>query len=255
MLQAHSLLWHYLWLAPDVLQVGLAVFVFRRGLHKLFPAFFTYLIYEALETFVLYALDVLPSVSAQVYWRVFWAGLIVGGLIKFAVIGELLRRLLQSWPVLARTGTRFLMAAGGALTLLAVFAAVHTTPGSRSLLVAHGMVLTQSLYAVQCGLILFLFVFAAYFKVDWDRVAFGIAIGFAIVFCQHLASWAVLAGISLPNKGVILTFLNMGTYHLCVLIWCYYLLVPHKSAITSAVALPENNLAAWNRELERLLQQ
>src|SRR6202451_2338481 len=117
MLQAHSLLWHYLWLAPDVLQVGLAGFVFRRGLHKLFPAFFTYLIYEALETFVLYAMDVLPSVSAKVYWRVFWAGLIVGGLIKFAVIGELLRRLLQSWAVPAPTGTGLLMGAGGGVNL------------------------------------------------------------------------------------------------------------------------------------------
>jgi hypothetical protein len=57
------------------------------------------------------------------------------------------------------------------------------------------------------------------------------------------------------SRYPLLDFLNMGTYHLTVLIWCYYLLVPHKSAITSDVSLPENNLAVWNRELERLLQQ
>jgi hypothetical protein len=46
----------------------------------------------------------------------------------------------------------------------------------------------------------------------------------------------------------------MATYHFAVLIWFYYLLKPGKVALKSAPALPENNLALWNRELERLLQ-
>ena len=47
----------------------------------------------------------------------------------------------------------------------------------------------------------------------------------------------------------------MATYHLCVFIWFYYLLVPAKATVKPKVSLPENNLAVWNRELERLLQQ
>jgi hypothetical protein len=47
----------------------------------------------------------------------------------------------------------------------------------------------------------------------------------------------------------------MGTYHICVLIWFYYLLVPQKVAAKPAVSLPEDNLAVWNRELERLIHQ
>jgi hypothetical protein len=62
----------------------------------------------------------------------------------------------------------------------------------------------------------------------------------------------------MANGGIAhdrLDFLNMATYQVCVLIWCYYLLVPQKVATTSAVSLPENNLDIWNRELERLLQK
>ncbi len=44
----------------------------------------------------------------------------------------------------------------------------------------------------------------------------------------------------------------MATYHVCVLIWFYYLLVPQKSAAASAAPVPENSLAIWNQELERL---
>ncbi len=255
MLHAHSLLWHYLWLAPDILQVALAVLLFRRGFHKAYPVFFTYLIYEAIETFTLYAMDVLPRVSAESYWRVFWVSLILGGLVKFAVIGELLRHLTCSRPALAKAGDLTFACVGVGLTFLAVLIAAYTVPHNPHWLVAGALLFLQATYIVQCGLVLFVFIFAAYFRLTWDRSTFGIALAFAIVFCQHLASRAVEVSLALPDNGVIFDFLNMATYHICVLMWCYYLLVPQKKAAISASALPENNLAVWNRELERLLQK
>src|SRR4030081_2352587 len=86
MLQAHSFLWHYLWLAPHVLQLALAIVLCRRGLHKLFPVFLAYSIFEAIEEFALYGMDVLPSVSGETFWRAFCVGLAIEGLIKFTLI-------------------------------------------------------------------------------------------------------------------------------------------------------------------------
>jgi hypothetical protein len=256
MLRAHSLLWHYLWLAPEVLQVGVAVILYRRRFYRALPVFLAYAIYEALENFTLYTMDVLPSVSAETWWRALWVGLIIEGVIKFAVIGELLRRLIRSQPGLARVGNRLFACAGAGLALLAAVTAAYTTPANSHWLIGGGFILQQTLDIVQCGLILFIFLFAAYFQLSWDRLTFGIALGFAVVFCQHLASRAVMAAVILSNHAhVLLSFLNMATYHLCVLIWCYYLLVPQKVTTTSAVPLPENNLDIWNRELERLLQR
>src|SRR4029077_3814432 len=106
MLQAHSLLWHYLWLAPHILQLGLAAWLVRRGLHKLFPIFVTYLLYEAIEEFTLYAMDVLPSVTWQTFWRTFCVGLIVESLLKFALLGELFSHLVRAWPAVSKLGNR-----------------------------------------------------------------------------------------------------------------------------------------------------
>jgi hypothetical protein len=255
MLHAHSLLWHYLWLAPDILQLALAVVLYRRGFHKAYPVFFSYLIYEAIETFTLYAMDILPSVSIESYWRVFWVSLVVGGLVKFAVIGELLRHLTRSRPALGRDADLTFNCAAVGLTLLAVVTAAYTTPHNPHWLIGGALLLLQATYIVQCGLVLLVFILAAYFRLTWDRSTFGIALGFAIVFCQHLASRAVEVSVALPDNGVVFDFLNMATYHVCVLMWCYYLLVPQKKPATSTAALPENNLAVWNRELERLLQK
>src|ERR1039458_7909337 len=102
MLQPHSFLWHYLWLAPHVLQVALAMLIWRSGLYKSLPAFLVYLIFEAIEEFTLYGMDVLPSVSFVAWWRAFCIGVTIEGLVKFALIGELFFHLLLPWLRLMR---------------------------------------------------------------------------------------------------------------------------------------------------------
>jgi hypothetical protein len=255
MLHAHSLLWHYLWLGPQVLQAALAIVLWRRGLHKIFPLFLAYLTFGATEQFILYGMDVLPSVRVQTYWEAFCVGAIIEGVIKFGVVGELFFQLLRSRPTLAKVGSRLISGAGAALVLLAVAVAAYTPIGhGRIGVVSRAHLLLQSSYVVDCGLALFLFLFAAHFKLVWNRRAFGIATGFGIVWCEHMAAWALGASWVLLDKSYLLDFVNMATYQVCVLIWFYYLLVPEKVATTSAVPLPENNLDIWNRELERLLQ-
>jgi hypothetical protein len=257
MLQSHSLLWHYLWIGPHIVQAALALFVWRRGLHKIFPVFFAYLIFEAFEEFTLYAMDLLPSVSARAWWLAFCAGLIVEGALKIGTLIEIFSRLLRSRPALALVGKRFIAIAAGALVLLAIAAAAYAPMDHPQYLWTYrAHILLQSFYIIEGGLALFLFIFVSHHKLTWDRTGFGIALGFGVLFCEHMATWSIMATGALPySRFPLLDFLNMATYHLCVLIWCYYLLVPQKKATTSAVALPENDLAMWNRELERLLQR
>jgi hypothetical protein len=256
MLQAHSILWHYLWLGPHVLQLGLGILLWRKGLHRLFPIFVAYLIVEAVEEFALYALDALPSVSGRTFWTAVFVGRIVEGILKLAVIGELFGHLVARWPALATVGNRLVSGLGGFLVVLAALAAAFAPiDNPQFAIVSHIHLLEQTFYIVQCGLVLFLFLFAAHFKLTWDSRVFGIALGFAVAVCEHMAAWAVTANGGLLDRRSLLDFLNAATYHACVLTWFYFFLVPRKIAATPAFSLPENNLAVWNRELERLLQR
>jgi hypothetical protein len=253
MLQAHSLLWHYLWVGPHVLQLGLALLLWLRGLHRQFPFFFAYLILEAGEEFTLYGLDIAPRVSSATWWHAFLAGSVLEGLLRFAIIAELLRLLLQRWPVLVRLGRNLVGGVGGALILFAAVTDALRDPNQTNLLIKIGHDLQQSFFLVQAGLILCIFLFAAYFHVVWQRVALGIALGFAVVWCEHLAVWTVLTtGILTPARAP-LDMMNMATYHVAVLIWFYYVLVPEDAAGRPAQPLPDPNLDLWNHELERLL--
>jgi len=153
-------------------------------------------------------------------------------------------------------GRKLISGTGAVLVLLATLAAAYAPVDNQQFALGYrGHLLQQTLYLIECGLILFLFLFTAVFKLNWDRKTFGIAVGRGISSSVHLATWAVVANGGLLQSRPLLDFLNFATYHLCVLIWFYFLLVPQKTAATSAVSLPENNLDIWNRELERLLHQ
>ena len=253
MLQPHSLLWHYLWIAPHALLALLALFMWRRGVHKEFPAFFLYAVFESVGEGIIYAIDVSPSASPTIYWWSYLCFLVVEVFIKLAVIGEVFTHLLRRYPSLGKLGKTLITAVGVILVFTATIIAAFTNP-TPFWLISATRILGRSLSVVQCGLILFLLIFATHFHLRWNRSVFGITVGCGIVASLDLAYWALMAGWLFGTKTYLLDFLNMGTYHACVLIWCYYLLVPQKNTTTSAVFLPEHNLDIWNRELERLLQ-
>jgi hypothetical protein len=254
MLEPHSFLWHYLWVAPCILLAVLALLMWKRGLHREFPAFFCYAVFEAAGGGIIYAIDLTPQLPGTVYWRSYFSFSVVEVFIKFLVIGEVFTHLLRHYPSLARLAKVLISGLGVVLVFTATILAAYANPTAYPLISAT-RILGRSVSVVQCGLILFLFLFAAHFHLRWRSPVFGITLGFGIVASVYLAYWALLAGWLFGQKSYLLDFLNMATYHICVLIWCYYLLVPQKSAATSAVVLPEHNLDIWNRELERLLQR
>ena len=255
MLQAHSLLWNYLWVAPNIFLWALAVLLFRRGFSRQIPAFFAFATLSAASGLIIFVADVLPSVSPLNFWRIDWICLVIESFLKFVVIGEVFSRVFSPYPTVSRIGAVLASAVGAALVLLSGAVAGLAHGDSTFRIVAGAHLLEQTVFFVESGLILFLFIFTAHFRLSWDRVSFGVLLGLGISACEHLATWAVIANAS-PSEPIVtlLDFVNMATYHFAILIWFYFLLIPGKVAVKSATELPENNLAVWNRELERLLQ-
>jgi hypothetical protein len=226
MLYPHSLLWHYLWLGPHILQMVLAVLLWRRGINKLFPVFFVYIVYEAIEELTLYAMDVSPLFSVRAWWIACCIAAVIEGLLKFAVVWEVFSNLLRPRPSQTRLAKTVIVGAGGTFFAVAVWAAIHAPIAIQFPLASYAHILGQSTYMITCGLWLSTFLLAAFFHLEWNRWALGIAMGAGISSCVHLATWAVFANAGWFKKEYLLDFLNMGTYHVCVLLWFYYLVWP-----------------------------
>jgi hypothetical protein len=264
MLQAHSFLWNSLWVAPNVILLFLAVLLWRRGIWRQLPAFLAFAIVSAVGDLLVFSADIAPSVSPQNFWRVDWAVLLIESLLKFIAIGEIFSRVLNPYPSISRIGRVLVTGVGAALVLLASLIAAFSHADSTVRLISGVHLLEQTVFLIELGLILFLFVFTRYFRLSWDRPSFGVLLGFGVSACGHLAAWAIIANADPSARGrTLLDLLEMTTHQICVLIWFYYLLVPPKAPTRPTVpptdpptgSAHEEDLDVWNRELERLVHQ
>ena len=256
MLQAHSFLWNLLWVGPNLSLLLVALVIWRRGLSREVPVFLAFAVLDALGDLTVFGADIAPFISAANFWRIAWINLAIESILKFLVIGEICSRVFTQYSSISRLSRVSVSGFGAIMVLMAGVIAGFAHGDSDSFLMSGVHLLEQTVFIIETGLILFIFLLAAYFHLSWDRLSFGILLGFGISSCAHLAAWAVIANWS-PSQHTrtLVDFVNMGAYQTSVLIWLYYVLVPQKAVSRSPVALPENNLAVWNRELERLLQQ
>jgi hypothetical protein len=266
MFQPHSLLWHYLWGAPSALLLVVAAIFYRRSLHRQFPVFLLFAVVQGVTVLALYAMDLMPSVSDTLWWKANSIHLVIELILKFALIGEIFSSVFRSYPALSRLGTMMVRGVGLVLVLMAVAVAVLAHPGSTAGMASASWILNLSDFMIECGFLIFIFLFAAYFRLAWQRLAFGIALGRGFAASVQLATWSLLAILDLshPTRQLV-NFVNMGAYHVCILIWLYYVLTTPKPR----TAPPgddghydhewgederQHDLVVWNRELERLLQ-
>jgi hypothetical protein len=248
---ALRLLWYYLWIAPHVLQVVILIAMVRRRLYERFRIFFLYTGFEVLQFAVLFGAR--HAITQEQFFLLLSLGLAVSTVLRFGVVYEVFLELCRAYPALNNLlGMLFRRTAIVLLLTATVLAAA--TPGSgiyRFRFVVS--VFDSSFSIVQCGLLLFLFLFSRYFALSWRQHVFGIALGFGVYASFELASSALRSQIS-PGT-YLFDYLSMATYHCCVLIWLFYILAPAPEPRLIVQGLPGHDLEDWSQELQRLLHQ
>jgi hypothetical protein len=255
MFQPHSFLWNYLWVAPNLLLGVLALILWRRGLVREFRSFFLYALFQFVEWAILYPVDLIKSVPGVYYWAVYWIGVPIEFVLVFLLISDIYADVFGSYEALAKVAKLMIRWGAGLLIISAAVVAGFAPFDNPNWIIPACHILQESMYVVVCGLLVLLFGTASYFKLTWSHRTFGIALGLGISASIHLATWAIMANGGLVEKRNMLDMINLGTFHVAVVIWFYYLLAPHAVVAKPPLPLPENNLAVWNRELERLLHK
>jgi hypothetical protein len=250
----HSLLWHYLWIAPHILQVIIAVVMIRRRLIREFPMFLAYTIFEVVQGGALFILDHSARVSPYQYWEVYWVVQGVTIALRFAVIYEIFSHVFRPYPALRELSQILFRWATVVLVLVAVAVAAYA-PGNGTHLIVSGIkIVARTASLVQSGLLVFLFLFSSYFRLSWRSYVYGIAVGMGIFASVDLATSAIRAASEIAEGSHAFNFLSMAVYHCCVLIWLVYMLAP-ESVGRTVKDVPDHNLEEWNAALQRLLMQ
>jgi hypothetical protein len=249
----HSLLYLYLWIAPHVLQMALAVMMVRRKLAREFPAFFLYTAFEVLQFVVLLALDKIDAVTAEQYSAVWVAGGAVSVAFRFAIVYEIFAHVFRSYPTLKEFGTLLFRWATVVLMIVAVVLVGYSTGGEVNRFTFAVSILGRAVSVVQCGLLVLLLLLSRLLSFSWRSYAFGIALGLGFFASVELALSAIQTELGLGTALDFFNLLGMATYHCCVLFWIGALLWPQRE-VAPVSSVPEHNLERWNGALQRVLR-
>lgn len=219
--------------------------------------FVLYTWYEIAEFLVLFTIAISRLNHGSLYLHTYLVTLAISTALRFGVIQEIFNHIFREHgPVdaLARTSLRWITLA---LLLVAVGGAIFSSPQSFGNLIAGAAWLGRGIAVIQCGLLLFLFLFSSLFGIALRSYVFGIVLGFGILSSVELVQWALsTANLSLSTARA-LNLLPTAGYHVAVVLWLTYLLVPARQVLQPLLAPGQNSAAGidgWNSELERFLQ-
>ncbi len=159
-----------LWMIQPVLQLGVAGIMFRRKLHQTFPV--------QLPIFCL-VFSAYKWGNYEEYFYSYWICAAISLVLGFKVIHEIFLDVFRPYHALKDLGS--VLFKWAALVMLLIACVVMAASPSAADPVAQAVLTVQRcVRVIQCGLILFLLLFARYLGVSWKQNSFGIALGFGV---------------------------------------------------------------------------
>ncbi len=208
-----------LWLMAPALQLFLVVVMIRRKLRKEFPLFFSYTVFQVLSFGLQFAAF---QRSRLEYFYVYWVTGAIGVGLALCVIYEIFSSVFRPYESLRDLGATLFRWAALVMVLVAAIMAINGGRSAPNQIMSGILTMERSVRIMQCGLVLFLFLFARSFGLTARNHLFGIAAGFGVYAAVELIYVSLLA-VGVPSSNV-LRVLKSSSYDVAVLIWVGYML-------------------------------
>jgi hypothetical protein len=210
---------HILWIAHPVLQFAVAMVMLWRGLHRKFPVFFTYLLVQIVDFAVVFPVYI--EGDYQAFFYAYWIFAAINLILGFLVIHEIFVDVFRPYHTLKDLGTVLFKWAGLVMLLVAGVVAAGTSPSVHGPLTQAILTVERCVRVIQCGLVLFLIIFARYLGISWKQRSCGIALGFGSFAAVELLIVAISSSRTVNNavSGLVLLITYTGS----ILVWLVYM--------------------------------
>jgi hypothetical protein len=209
------------WIGSTLAECLIVGVMLRRKLARRFPIFFSSIVFNLLRELVFPAVLYFSAVG---YGYCYWISIPVEYVIGFGVTWEAFRYSLgDDTKIPSKTLRQFLLAIVG-LTVLAAFLFLYPDIPTSNL---KGLILTlaRSIDLLRCGMLLFLWIFAARLGITWQHHVWGIVCGLGVYAAVSLIVAAIHA-INGISSGDWLGRLPTFSYFGATIIWTVYLSRP-----------------------------
>ncbi len=222
----------------------LAVAMYRRRLHKNYPYFFNYVIFQVLDFLIEFPLRNWENGYFYVYWTMRALSIAV----SFAVLLEIFKDAFRPYEALRDLSVILFRWCALVVLLVAGMWAITSWRGTQIDNVTNAIfVVDRSVRMMQCGLVLFMLLFSEYLGISRRNVLFGIAVGFGF-----FAAVNMLVMTALTHQGVIsktnLSRISGLAYIMSTLMWLAYAILPATARVGMKQAAEATH--KWDRALD-----
>jgi hypothetical protein len=234
---------YVLWCLTPIVMSVVAVCMYRRRLHKEFPYFFNYVVFQIVTFLVEFSLR--NWVNA---FYVYWTFTALSIVISFAVFLEIFRDAFRPYEALRDLSLILFRWCALVVLLLAGMWAVTSWRGNQVDNITNAIYLVdRSVRMMQCGLVLFMLLFSEYLGISRRNVLFGVAVGFGFFAAVNMLVMTALSHHSFFSKNT-LSRINGSAYIISTLIWLAYAALP--STVRSAAKLGAEATQKWDQALD-----
>ncbi len=240
------LLDYLLWIASPLLQAGVLISLYRRGLHRDYPYFFNYTILQVVSDPVLYAIQLR---SYTFYYYAYYVHIGLSVVISFAVLQEIFKDAFRPYEALRDLSIILFRWSTLVVMLVAVMWAINAAHKPDNGPITDAILLAErSVRLMQCGLVFFLLLFSEYLGISRRSLLFGISLGFGL-----FAAINMLVATGIAHQGILrhstLRHINSAAYLCATLIWLGYSMAaaPSESKVLETTAQRSKD---WNSALE-----
>ena len=225
---------YVLWCAGTLMQLGVLVAMYRRGLHRDYPYFFNYTVLQVLSEPILF---VIQRHSYSMYYWGYYVSVALSALVSFAVLQEIFHDAFRPYEALRDLSVILFRWSALVVLLVGVMWAITAAHTSQVDGITSAILLAQrSVRLMQCGLVFFLLLFSEYLGISRRHVLFGIALGFGIFASVNMLFTAAASHATVVHVSV-LRQINSAGYTVAVMIWLgYTALAPARSRVAVAAA-------------------
>jgi hypothetical protein len=226
------------WLLGPALEVTLLAFMLRRKLQRVFPRFFSYILFQIMKSGVLF---VVFRWYGATYFDAYWAGNAISILLAAAVLDEILHNLFREYGGIQNLGSVIFRWACALLLLLSIVNALSSQAATADRVVTAVLSFDRSVRIMQCGLVLLLMGLCRVVRQCWRQHVFGIALGFGVTASIELIAVSIVMHYG-NSSGAAVSLVNSLAYNAVALIWIAYLSRRDESIPQLAVAPQLNAL-------------
>jgi hypothetical protein len=209
-----------LWVIQPIIQAVIATVMYRRKLHKEFPAFFAYVVAQV-PIFCIHFVAYLYGGSGGhgVYFATYWMAAALNLLFAFKIIHEIFVDVFKPYHALKDLGVALFKWAAFIMVMVSAVL-ISVNPSRVDPLMTTILVVQRCIAVVQCGLVVFLLAFSGHLGVSWRRLSFGIALGFGVVSGGELLLTVLYSG--MRTNSNLTSIMSMGSYDLGMLVCLFY---------------------------------